>query len=155
MKKTLFQSLIYFSLSLFACCGTSNSTLSETPDLSYTTQSISIQSATQTSTITAEIADTEEKQDYGLMNRSSLDENSGMLFVFDTDETHSFWMKDTLISLDMIFINAAKNIVFIEENATPLSETPIVPTEACRYVLEVNGGFVASHGVSVGDTVTF
>lgn len=147
--------MFFCAQALLIGCGATNSTLSETPDFSYTTQTVSIQSATQTSSVTAEIADTEEKQDYGLMNRASLDENAGMLFVFDMDETHSFWMRDTLISLDMIFISAAKTIIYIEENATPLTETPIVPTEVCRYVLEVNAGFVASHGVSVGDTVVF
>lgn len=100
-----------------------------------------------------EIANTTEERAHGLMNRSSLAADAGMLFVFDDDRIRYFWMKDTLISLDMLFIDDNLTIIDIHENATPLSETMIASSGPCRYVLEVNGGLCETYGVGVGDRV--
>jgi hypothetical protein len=102
-----------------------------------------------------EIADTSEERAQGLMNRSSLARNAGMLFIFDSDwYLPAFWMENTLIPLDMIFIAGNLTIVDIYENATPLSRDMIVPSGPCRYVLEVNGGLCAADDIDIGDRVT-
>lgn len=103
--------------------------------------------------VQAEIADTIEERSYGLMNRASLEEDAGMIFIFEEAGPHSFWMKNTLIPLDMIFIAENMTIVDIHKNATPLSEEPIIPCADCKYVLEVNGGFCDKNGITIGDKV--
>lgn len=103
--------------------------------------------------LNAEIADTPEAHRQGLMNRSSLAADAGMLFVFNNDERRYFWMKDTLIPLDMIFIDDRLTIIDIHDNTTPLSEAEIASSGPCRYVLEVNGGLCSACGISLGDRV--
>jgi hypothetical protein len=100
-----------------------------------------------------EIASTVEEKAHGLMDRESLPENAGMWFVFDSPVQDEFWMKDTLIPLDMIFVGEDMKVVHIHENAVPKSLVPIKPPVPYRYVLEVNGGKTAEHGIKVGDSV--
>ncbi len=99
-----------------------------------------------------EVARTDAQREHGLMERRGLGPDSGMLFVFDETGEHAFWMKNTLIALDMIFIDASERISGIVENAEPLTTTPRIGGPS-RYVLEVNGGYCAVHGVSAGDSV--
>jgi uncharacterized membrane protein (UPF0127 family) len=87
------------------------------------------------------------------MYRTSLAEGHGMLFVFDEDASHSFWMKNTLIPLDMLFIARDGTVVGIHPNATPLSTADIRVGTPSRYVLEVPGGWAARHGVAAGARV--
>lgn len=105
--------------------------------------------------LTAEVADTAAEREQGLQNRTSLDDNAGMLFIFEEADTHSFWMKDTPLSLDILFLSSEKEIVFIEKNTTPLSTTLITPTSPVLYVLEVNAGYVEENGLEVGDAASF
>jgi uncharacterized membrane protein (UPF0127 family) len=107
-------------------------------------------------TITAEVADNSATRAKGLMNRDHLDENAGMWFVFDSEGYPSFWMKNTLIPLDMVWVNSAYEIVHIEENVQPCGEGPCLsykPSAKSKYVLELNAGWVEKHGVSLGQTV--
>jgi uncharacterized protein len=105
--------------------------------------------------VAVEVARTDEARARGLMDRARLDPEAGMLFVFDESELHTFWMKNTLIPLDMIFIGDTGRIVGIVPRAEPRTLTPRDPGVPSRYVLEVNGGWAAAHGVAVGDTVRF
>ena len=105
--------------------------------------------------IRLELALTPEAQERGLMYRSSLPEDQGMLFVFPEDTDHSFWMKNTLIPLDMLFIAADGTVVGLHANATPLSTAPIGVGRPSRYVLEVPGGSAARRGIAAGDRVEF
>ena len=82
-----------------------------------------------------------------------MEENQGMLFIFPADAMQSFWMRNTLISLDMIFINSNKKIVTIHKNTKVLSDQSYPSTSPARYVLEVNAGFTAKHNIQVGDQV--
>ena len=100
-----------------------------------------------------EIANTSASRERGLMYRTSLPEDGGMLFVFPEQSEQSFWMKNTLIPLDMLFIDRDGHIVGIHPDAVPLSEAPISVGKPSTYVLEVNGGWAARHGVRPGDTV--
>jgi len=101
-----------------------------------------------------ELAITQEEQMRGLMFRKSLDKNKGMLFVFPEEDAYPFWMKDTLIPLDIIWINKNKEIVFISENTPPCKENncPIISTDQkAKYVLEINAGISKEVGLKVGD----
>lgn len=104
------------------------------------------------------IANDEKSRQIGLSNRKSLDKNTGMLFIFPKKGIYSFWMKNTQIPLDMIWINDNK-IVYIVKKAPPMagkdSNLPIyTPTTEANYVLEVNGGEADKYKFKNGDTVT-
>lgn len=105
--------------------------------------------------ITIEVAMTEEEIQYGMMYRRSMDELKGMLFLMKSERPQSFWMKNTYIPLDIIYINSQLRIVSIQKDAEPLSETSLPSFEPALYVLEVNGGFCDRHNVKVGDKVYF
>jgi len=105
------------------------------------------------STVYVEIADTPQAEETGLMYRTSLAEDSGMLFVFDGDWQRSFWMKNTPLPLDMVFVNSQFDIVDINHNATPESEAVFTSKAPCKYVVEVNGGYCNAHGITIGDKI--
>ena len=104
-----------------------------------------------------ELAVTPVERKNGLMFRKNLDFDKAMLFVFEREEKHPFWMKNTLIPLDIIWINENKEVVFISENTQPCKEDfcpAIKPTEDAKYVLEISGGISNKIGVIVGNKIT-
>ena len=103
-----------------------------------------------------ELALNKQEQIQGLMFRKSLDKNKGMFFVYEEIGNYNFWMKNTLIPLDIIWINENKQVVFINENTQPCKEencNPIIPGVEAKYVLELNSGVVKEIGLRVGDTL--
>lgn len=104
--------------------------------------------------VEVEIADTDAERQTGLMGQNVLPENAGMLFVFEGEQTLSFWMRDTLIPLSIAYIDAEGRIVDIQD-MQPLDDVPphYVSAEPAQYALEVNQGFLEEQGVVVGDTV--
>jgi hypothetical protein len=102
---------------------------------------------------TVELALTPENRATGLMNRQSMAADHGMLFRFDQTRDVLMWMKNTPLSLDMLFIAENGRIARIAENTVPYSETIIPSGSPVRYVLELNAGTAAKTGVSVGDRV--
>lgn len=106
-------------------------------------------------TIDIEIADSDYERTRGLMYRHSLPDNAGMLFIFDRADVRSFWMRNTYIPLDIVFIDEQKRVVAIATGTEPLSYAPISSTKKTRYVVEVNAGFCKKHGISVGDRITY
>ncbi len=108
--------------------------------------------------VTLELAVTPEEIGQGLMYRPSLAEDHGMLFLFRLERVPSFWMKNTLIPLDLLFLDGKGVILEISENAQPCAVEPCpqyIPAHAAWAVLEVNAGFAARHGLAAGDTLTF
>lgn len=105
--------------------------------------------------VRVELARTDDERARGLMWRERLDPDAGMLFLFEETAQHGFWMKNTLIPLDMIFIGEDGRIVGIVESAAPQTTTLREVDAPSRYVLEVNGGWSAAHGVRAGDRVRF
>jgi len=99
------------------------------------------------------VADDEAEREKGLMWRSVLDEHEGMLFDFHRAEPVAFWMKNTLIPLDMIFIGADGRIVNIAENTRPYSLDPVPSAGPVLAVLEIGGGLSAEMGIKPGDRV--
>ena len=102
---------------------------------------------------TVEIAATPEQQQYGLMNRQSLAPDRGMIFPYQPPQPVSFWMKDTLIPLDIIFIAPGGRIANIAENTVPMSLEPVVSTEPAEAVFEIAGGRAAELGIAAGDRI--
>lgn len=100
--------------------------------------------------VDAEVAATSASRTRGLMWRSALPEGTGMLFVFPAEDWLSFWMKNTLIPLDLIFLSRDLVIVGIVEQAEPKTLTPRGPRAMARYVLEVPGGWAAKRGLTTG-----
>jgi hypothetical protein len=103
--------------------------------------------------VTVEVVRDDAARSRGLMYRDHLPDGHGMLFVFDEETDHAFWMKNTLIPLDMIFIGADRRVVGIHPNATPLSLTRISVGRPSKWVLEVAGGYAARAGIAVGDRI--
>ena len=103
--------------------------------------------------IDLEIADNDYERQLGLMNRKEMKENEGMLFIFPEQEMLSFWMRNTLISLDMIFVNNQKRIVTIHKNTKILSDQSYPTSQPAIYVVEVLGGFADRHNIKVGDKI--
>ena len=100
-----------------------------------------------------EMADTEAAREKGLMYRKSLPPGQGMLFDFHSDQPVRFWMKNTYIPLDMIFIRSDGRILNIAENTTPMSEKEVPSAGPVRAVLEVSGGTARKLGIAPGDYV--
>ncbi|HET6261056.1 MAG TPA: DUF192 domain-containing protein [Chloroflexia bacterium] len=103
--------------------------------------------------MTVEIADTDEARGLGLMFRSSMDPDAGMLFDFEEDTTSSFWMANTILPLSIAFIEADGNIIDIRD-MQPLDTTSVGPGAPYRYALETNQGYFRAHNLAPGDKVT-
>lgn len=104
--------------------------------------------------IRADLAVTEVQKERGLSGRTSLSDEEGMLFIFDTDGRHAFWMKDMRIAIDIVWIGADGSVVYIVPNLSP-STYPAVfaPDAPARYVLELSAGWTERHGLKAGDEV--
>ncbi len=105
--------------------------------------------------IKVEIADTPTKRTLGLQYRQELAEDQGMLFLFTEERVQTFWMKNTPISLDLIFVNRHKKIVGIVHRAVPFSTASLAVRYPSQFVLEVKGGVAIQHHIKVGDRVRF
>ncbi|MEM7720561.1 MAG: DUF192 domain-containing protein [Pseudomonadota bacterium] len=97
-----------------------------------------------------EVADTPSERSLGLMHRETMPRSAGMLFVYDRPQFVSFWMRNTLIPLDMIFMDETGTVQHVHENAIPLDETAIPGGQNIQYVLEINGGLSGRLGITVG-----
>lgn len=102
-----------------------------------------------------EIADNEYETQRGLMDRKSMRDNQAMLFIFPDMRMRSFYMKSTLISLDIIYLDDNNTIVSIQENAKPLDETSLPSDAPAKYVLEINGGLSKQLNIVAGDKMQF
>lgn len=102
-----------------------------------------------------EVADTPAKREMGLMYRTDLADDRGMIFLFPNESQQSFWMKNTPRPLDMIFIGRDRKIVGIVEQATPFSLEPRTVEGKSQFVFEINGGLSKRHGFTAGDSVQF
>lgn len=102
--------------------------------------------------ITAEMANTPQTRQTGLMHRESMAENRGMVFVFEFDATHCMWMRNTLIPLSVAFLDAEGTILNIED-MMPQTETNHCAAKPARYALEMNRGWFAQRGIGAGDRI--
>jgi len=104
--------------------------------------------------IWVEVAKTPEERNHGLMGRKYLGKDDGMLFIFETEDYHGFWMKNTFIPLNIAFIEKNGRIVWITD-MKPLTLDSHVPPQPIPYSLEMNRGWFSSHGIKVGDKIRF
>jgi hypothetical protein len=117
---------------------------------------IQIQRADGTKTLfRVEVATTNEQQERGLMFRKSLRSDAGMIFVWPQDQVMNMWMKNTLISLDMLFVTHDGRITKIAANAAPLDLTPLSSDAPVRAVIEIGGGESLRQNIKTGDKVLF
>ena len=103
--------------------------------------------------VNLEVADNMLSRSVGLMYRMKLDQRSGMLFIFDQPGIYPFWMQNTYIPLDMLFISDNDTIVDIIPDTQPFNETALYPRAEHKYVLEVNAGFCEKYGIEIGDVI--
>ena len=104
-----------------------------------------------------ELSKTQAEKARGLMFRESLEEDEGMLFIYNEEGMYSFWMKNTLISLDIIWINSEKEVVYIEHEALPCNEEceSLIPSENAQFVLEIKAGTAEKLNIILGDEIKF
>jgi len=105
--------------------------------------------------VRVEIARNDQQRARGLMFRRELAHDHGMLFIFEETSEHTFWMHDTLIPLDLIFLGDDRGVVGVVANAAPQTDTARAVKEPSRYVVEVSGGEAAAHGVAAGTRAVF
>ncbi len=107
-------------------------------------------------TFVVTLAKTADEHERGLSGKKSMSQNEGMLFVFENNGLYSFWMKDMLFPLDIVWIDENNKIVHVEENLLPQTyPKSFISKELAKYVLELNGGIVRKNSIRVGDKVRF
>lgn len=155
---------LWFGASLLAACSPSaetaspagrQETLARHPESGLEVRELTIKSGSATHRFVVEMARTPQEQAKGLMFRTSLEPNAGMLFPRNPAAPASFWMKNTVIPLDIIFIDAQHKIESIAANAQPYSLDPIASGGPVIGVLELAGGRAAELGLASGDTVSW
>jgi len=105
-----------------------------------------------------DIAKTSKERKLGLMYKKSLDSNKGMIFIYNKEKKHPFWMKNTMIPLDIIWLNKSKQVVYISKNTQPCKQNDclgIKPNRRAIYVLEINANLSDKLGLSIGDLIEF
>lgn len=102
-----------------------------------------------------EVVEREDEVMQGLKYRESMAANQGMLFIFAIPDYYDFWMQDTYLPLDIIYMDSAKSIFQINENAKPFSEERITPTQVNSFVLELNAGTAKQLNIQTGDTISW
>ena len=108
-------------------------------------------------TFSIEIAEDDASREHGLMERTQMDANHGMLFVFQDDAPRAFWMKNTKIALDMLFFDADRKLISVQHDVQPCTADPCPPYPSgapARYVLELNAGQAHTLGLTSGDEMT-
>jgi uncharacterized protein len=139
-------SVLAVAVVLFGCAATP-------PPAPLPVTSISIDTPHGPVKFEVEIAADDTSREYGLMNRKHMAPNHGMIFDFISPQQVTFWMKDTIIPLDMLFVRENGTIANIKENATPFSLLPIPAAEPVRAVIEIDGGRAKALGIAPGETV--
>ena len=107
---------------------------------------------------TAELAASDDERAQGLMYREEIKEDQAMLFIFEEEDIHSFWMKNMRFAIDILWLDSQRRIVHIENRVPPCSKDPCpsyVPAAAAAFVLELQAGFVEKHGLRLYDRIEF
>ncbi len=107
------------------------------------------------SSVQVEVANDDASRTRGLMGRTSMSEDQGMLFIFEDTDVRSFWMVNTPLSLDIIFVGEDMSIVKIHQSTTPYSDASLESGAPAKYVVETNAGYCARHGIVEGDKIRF
>ena len=159
MKSFLIAILIVLSVStIFTSCKDEKKTVSQT-EVKFTKEGELAIYNTETDALKVvldiEIADTDFDIQTGLMYRNTMDTKQGMLFIFEDEKERFFYMKNTRIPLDIIYINSNKKIVSFQKNAKPFDEMSLPSGGPAKYVLEINAGLSDIWGLKVEDSISF
>ena len=150
--------LLVFAIILVSCKTESKQAL-KTETISFTKEGELAVLSSETDSIKAnfdiEIAETEYETQTGLMYRKSMKEDRGMLFIQPTESLQYFYMKNTEIPLDIIYINSGMKIVSFQKNAEPFNENTLPSNAPAKYILEINAGLSDQLGLQVGDSISF
>lgn len=151
IKAPCFWPFLLCLLLLSSACGSDNSgQVIDTPDIPFRPDGvleIIRPDGTTLTTLVIEIAEGDSARARGLMQRTSLPARGGMLFLDDEEKIQTFWMRNTPLPLDLIFVNADSQIVTVAKRARPFTEQTISSTDSAMYVLEVNAGFTDRNGI--------
>ncbi|MEC7771627.1 MAG: DUF192 domain-containing protein [Bacteroidota bacterium] len=144
---------------VLASCKTESKRSIKTENITFTKEGELAVLSTETDSIKAnfdiEIAETEYETQTGLMYRKSMREDRGMLFIQPTESLQYFYMKNTEIPLDIIYINSEMKIVSFQKNAEPFNEDTLPSNAPAKYILEINAGLSDQLGLQVGDSISF
>lgn len=156
----LSQYLVFFSLIAlgFFSCKNETKSIKQTIVTFKKEGNLKIHKIASDSTIIdldIEIADTEFDTQTGLMYRDSMEDNQGMLFVFEDIKPRSFYMKNTRMPLDIIYVNEKGKIVSFQKNAKPFDESSLPSNFPAQYVLEINAGLADKWNLKVGDSISY
>ena len=150
--KTLLAGILF--VLLCASCGDSGQIqASPTSEPAQPADAVTVKQGSKSATVRIEVAATFAARQQGLMFRTELAEDAGMLFLFPADVQYGFWMRNTTVPLDIAYINSTGDVIDIKA-AKPLDETVLVPASQYRYVLEVNQGWFERHEMGIGAKVT-
>lgn len=105
--------------------------------------------------INVELSTNDSEHERGLMYRKQMDENQGMLFIFEQEEWRSFWMRNTIIPLDIIYVNAQKQVINVCKNAKVMDESSLPSIAPAMYVVEINAGLCEKYGIDAGTEIVF
>ena len=159
--KPLYILLIYLGISLNACKNTTKQNITsqqKTEQISFTKEGkLTILDSLEQlkAQFDIEFARDDYERETGLMYRKTMQDNQAMLFIFKDEQPRYFWMKNTYIPLDIIYINAGKQIVSIAKNAQPMNETSLPSRLPAQYVLEINAGLSDDYALKKGDKVSW
>lgn len=142
---------ICFALVLLLCAGQQELFAQQPQIIAPSPVFLSIKTQSGTERFIVEIADEQSEREVGLMYRDDLPLNQGMLFDFGTDRLVTMWMRNTPLSLDMLFMDRSGTIVRVAERTTPFSPAIISSGQPVRYVLELNAGVASAIGIRAGD----
>lgn len=155
-KHYAFYKVLLVVLFVFTACKKHKKPIKQTEILFKKEAELTIYKSDSTQVhLDIEIAKTSFEIETGLMYRDHMETNEGMLFVFDDVAPRNFYMKNTKIPLDLIFIDASKKIVSFQKNAKPLDESSLPSVVPAKYVLEINAGLVEKWVVSIGDSIGY
>lgn len=149
-----FRSAAQVFLALILVTGLSAGSVAQDDGKRLRTEPLTVESSGKAHEFTVEVAVTAPERSRGLMFREEMAADHGMLFIFEQEGDRYFWMKNTPLPLDIIYIDAAGSIVSIAADTTPFSEQTIPSGAPAKYVLELNAGTSAERGIKVGDRVS-
>lgn len=156
IKNKFLLTLVFMGSITFGCNDKQEPTETESPGVEFKKEGEIYLTKSTGDTITnieVELAESDYERETGLMNRHSMKDNQGMLFIFEEEAQRGFYMKNTYISLDLIFFSSDQQIVNIHEEAEPLNEETIPSREPAQYVLEINAGLSQLWNLQVGDSL--
>lgn len=161
MKRKIFNLSalsLFLSLSFSSCEDDKKQEIIETDPITFTKEGVAylIKSSGDTiKRLDIELAETSYEQQTGLMYREDMEEDQGMLFIYDSESIRNFYMKNTYIPLDIIYYDADSTLVSIQKNTTPRDESSLPSEGPAQYILEVNAGLSDEWGIGEGDKFSF